>query len=177
MSKVASRPPHRRKSKPQPEVRTAVRHLLMQSAAFVQLSRRAQTRIVQDTVLVSDYLVQPPHDLVDARRNLIERVDFPAFVASLIKGVFQAIVDSSIEQMEAYGKLIADVAKSVNTFSDQNLSESQARDYLVAHFPDLFQTDNGKKKPAKAVIRRLATKRQQLLATMVLMGINRIVRH
>ena len=42
-----------------------------------------------------------------------KKVDFPKFVGGLIKNVFQAIVERSIEQMRAYGELIANVAKTV----------------------------------------------------------------
>jgi hypothetical protein len=172
MSTVASREPLRRKSQSPPEVRQAVKDLLTRSSAFVELSPKAQTRIAHDTVLVVDYLVRPARDVGDASGNLIERVDFPAFVASLIKGVFHAIVDSSIQQMKAYGKLVADVAGSLNKFRDQNLSDNQARNYLSSRFPQFFRGTRGRK---KRIPLRLATKRQQLLATMLLMGINRIV--
>src|SRR5205823_14603935 len=70
---------------------------------------------------------------------LLQKVNFPTFVASLIQGVFHAIVQASIEQMEAYGKLVASVAKSLNDFRDENVSDNQGRDHLVEQFPDLFK--------------------------------------
>jgi hypothetical protein len=148
----------------------------------------------------------------------LDAVDFPAFVGGLIQGVFHAIVQSSIEQMDAYAHLVADVAKTLNQFRDENVSENEARDHLVSQYPDLFEinidtgeegaqprvrmkedadesagvekvkdlpvdggpvssldddTVEGKLVPAART--QLATSRQQLLATMVLMGINRIV--
>lgn len=158
---------------------------------------------------------------------LIEGVNFPAFVSGLIEGVFHSIVKSSIEQMEAYGKLVADVSKSLNQFRDDNTTANQGRDHLVEQFPDLFELQMpgdddpfgsfGDSAPAgprvalregvderQAVARvnaslpldkpvtklddelveallvpaartQIATGRQQLLATMVMMGINRIV--
>jgi len=161
---------------------------------------------------------------------LLQAVNFPTFVSGLIEGVFHAIVKSSIEQMQAYGKLVADVAKTLNQFRDENVTENQGRDYLCDTFPDLFDisVDSGDgfgggdmsfadAPPAPRVVPRdgideasavkrvnasmtidggpitnldpetiegrlvpaarttLATSRQQLLATMVLMGINRIV--
>ena len=42
----------------------------------------------------------------------MQQVNFLDFVAGLIQGVFHAIVKSSIEQMEAYGKLVASVSRS-----------------------------------------------------------------
>jgi hypothetical protein len=152
---------------------------------------------------------------------LLQQVSFPTFVASLVQGVFHAIVESSIEQMEAYGRLVADVAKSLNQFRDENTTENQGRDHLVDQFPDLFEIsmesdaetgpsarvrlregadedaavkkvngsgmpiaggelksiddDTIEEKLVPAARTQLATSRQQLLATMVLMGINRIV--
>ena len=160
MSKIASKI-----RRPSPAVRQGVRDLLTQSAAFSRLLPAKQSQIAHDTALVVDYLASPA-------RNTQE-VDFPAFVSSLMKGVFEAIVNVSIEQMKAYGKLVAAVSKSVDKFRDENVSENEARDYLLKRFPDLNLATTAKKKPA--AIRRLATQRQQTLATMVMMGINRIV--
>jgi hypothetical protein len=150
---------------------------------------------------------------------LLQQVNFPTFVASLVQGVFHAIVESSIEQMEAYGRLVADVAKSLNQFRDENVSANQGRDHLTDTFPDIFAIDvdtgeegaqprvrvrDGVDEDAAlqrinsslpveggpvrslddetieeslvpAARTQLATSRQQLLATMVLMGINRII--
>jgi hypothetical protein len=170
---------------------------------------------------------QPPQFRAQAAREgaavagaLLQAVNFPDFVSGLIKGVFHAIVQSSIEQMEAYGRLVADVAKTLNQFRDENVTENQGRDHLVEQFPDVFKIDvdtgeDGDAQPRvtvrdgvdeDAALKRvndslpmdggglssldddelqqkavpaartqLATSRQQLLATMVLMGINRIV--
>ena len=158
---------------------------------------------------------------------LIQGVNFPGFASGLIEGVFHSIVKSSIEQMEAYGKLVADVSKSLNQFRDDNTTANQGRDHLVEQFPDIFQLQlPGEEDPfgsfgdaaptgPRVVLRdgvdekqamarmnaslpldkpitkiddalveallvpaaqtQLATGRQQLLATMVMMGINRIV--
>ncbi|WP_295386047.1 hypothetical protein [uncultured Thiodictyon sp.] len=164
---------------------------------------------------------------------LLQAVNFPEFVAGLIDGVFHSIVQSSMQQMEAYSKLVSDVAKSLNEFRDENVTQNQGRDQLVEQFPDLFQlsidtggwgdfgssgdSGTGSQSPAgprvtlregvnePAAIARLnqslplaqplsrldddlvesvlvpaartqvASSRQQLLATMVMLGINRIV--
>ncbi len=153
----------------------------------------------------------------------MKSVNFPKFVSSLIKGVFHAIVEASMEQMEAYGNLVKSVAQSLDSFRDENVSANQGRDHLVDQFPDVFQLgvnpdDQGNPQPrlqlrdgvdedaalkqinssslasaagpmksldledednerrlVEAARTHVATGRQQLLATMVLMGINRIV--
>ena len=146
--------------------------------------------------------------------RMINEVNFPAFVASLLKGTFQAIVDASIQQMKAYGELVQSVAMSLNDFRDQNVSPEQGGKHLVSKYPKTFQMgvlesgepgatlrpdadldnlpdfmkDFGLGSPVDdledpEVMERLvsaardevARGRQQLLATTVLMGINRII--
>ena len=150
---------------------------------------------------------------VAAAGALLQQVDFPTFVSSLVQGVFKAVVASSIEQMKAYGELVQSVAMSLNDFRDQNVSVNQGRDHLVSKFPNLFQVnivdgqprvgtrpgagfdnlpnfkqelglveDVGdldeetiEEKLVPAARDSLARSRQQMLATMVMMGINRII--
>ena len=145
--------------------------------------------------------------------ELLRQVNFPAFVAELIQGVFQAVVDASIQQMRAYGELVQGVVMSLNDFRDANVTQNQARDHLVSKFPNLMQiniTDQGPRAGLRpgadtdelpnissmlgmdgeitdlddemieeqlvpAARNDLARSRQTLLATMLLMGINRIV--
>jgi len=70
---------------------------------------------------------------------LMEKVNFPEFVAGLIKGVFHAIVQSSIQQMDAYSQMVGQVAKSLQQFRDENVTENQGRDHIVERFPDLME--------------------------------------
>ena len=148
-----------------------------------------------------------------AYTSMIRDVNFPAFVAGLIDGVFNAIVTSSIKQMEAYADLVKNVSKSVDDFMKDNISENSARDYLAGRYPDHLEVDTSGQQPVlkpkqgsddnalpnffsdlgltqpvqslddetpeqtlvPAARKRMAMDRQQLLATMVLMGINRLV--
>lgn len=73
--------------------------------------------------------------------NLVQTVDFPAFVSGLVQGVFQAIVDASIQQMEAYGELLAATAKSVGQFADDHIADDQAREQVAQRFPSLVKVD------------------------------------
>jgi hypothetical protein len=180
-------------------------------AAARQLSSNANSE--------GKFVAQGAREGAEVAGVLLRQVEFPAFVSGLIEGVFHSIVKSSIEQMEAYGKLVADVAKTLNQFRDENVSVNQGRDHLVEQFPDTFMldVDTGEdgvtgprvrmrdgvderealqkvnslpieggpltsisdeaieEKAVPAARTQLATSRQQLLATMVLMGINRIV--
>lgn len=176
-------------------------------------SRHAPARALQDGSRPDDDKTDSQY-VGDAGRQfaeVVDTVDFPGFVAELIQGVFQAVVDASIQQMEAFAELVANVAKSVDQFMQDNVSEDQARDYLVSQYPDHLEADleAGRIRPkadadpdsvpnflqdlglpfdldditdeeterelVSAGRKRVAMDRQQMLATMVLMGLNRIV--
>jgi hypothetical protein len=153
------------------------------------------------------------HQGAEAMANLVERVNFPRFVAGLIDGVFNAIVTSSIKQMEAYADLVKNVSTSVDQYMKDNVTENNARDYLAERYPSHLEIDIDGKQPrlkgrkdaddenmpdfagdlgvdrqvtsldddtvekqlVPAARRRIAMDRQQLLATMVMMGVNRLV--
>ncbi len=145
-------------------------------------------------------------------RDTLNAIAFPTFVADLIKGTYSAIVDASIKQMEAYAKLLENVAMTVDQFMANNISDNQSRDYLAAMYPEHMAVDvqenqatlrvrdnsDEREKPnfqqqfglnsdidlndetveqvlVPAARRQMAQMRQQVLATMVMMGINRIV--
>lgn len=105
------------------EVRATPTRLLSASRVFNLLPQPAQETIARDTSVAAD---------------LIAAVDFPNFVASLIAGVFDAIVTTSIEQMEAYAQLVAAVAASVHDFLNDTITENEMRDHLADQFPDLL---------------------------------------
>jgi hypothetical protein len=147
-------------------------------------------------------------------RAALEAVDFPSFVAELIHGTFQAIVDATAQQIREYARLVASLAQTTEQFGRENVSPNQVRFGLAERHPaDLFvvvpktgergepalkprrKDDAGS--PAwlseyglageeltaelaegallQAGQRTLAEERMQNLATMVLLGINRIV--
>lgn len=145
-------------------------------------------------------------------RDTLNAIAFPTFVADLIKGTFQAIINASLQQMEAYGTLLANVAKTVDQFMADNISDNNARDWLANAYPSHFKVDTrdegprvrvrdgadergkpdfrgtlgieedvdlsddaAEEKLVPAARRYLARSRHQLLSTMMLMGINRIV--
>jgi hypothetical protein len=145
---------------------------------------------------------------------LSDEIDFPAFVASLIHGTFDAIVDASIRQMESYSDLVSAVAKTTEQFTEENVTLNQARDWLVQQFPQDLALDltgsprvvpklregddpdeprspewleqfqlGGEELTTELLEEQLVPRartnvgqgRQQLLATMVLLGLNRVV--
>jgi len=73
---------------------------------------------------------------------LSDEIAFPAFVAGLVHGTFDAVVDSAIRQMESYASLVSAVAKPLEDFTRENVSENQAKDWLVQQYlKDLYLRD------------------------------------
>ncbi len=145
--------------------------------------------------------------------RLIREVNFPAFVSSLVKGTFNAVVDASITQMQAYAELVKSVAMSLGDFRDANVDQAAGRDHLLKKYPQVFKQetrDEGTRlgflddfdfdnvpdfarelnlpeavaEPDEEYVEQVlvpaardevARSRQQLLATTILMGINRII--
>ena len=147
-----------------------VKELLARNSSFAQLPRQMQSQIARDMTSIAAYLTEIPRKA--AGETPVQQVDFPEFVAGLVMGVFQAIVTYSIEQMNEYAELLARVSKGLDRFRDENLSNKQAHAFLTERCLDCFKVRRPKPLSPKS---RPATNRQQLLATMVMMGINRIV--
>jgi hypothetical protein len=99
-----------------------VKTLLGRSAAWRGLPEDERQRIAQDTVAVVARMAAEERDA---------SVDFPAFVASLVKGTFEAIVDGSIQQMEAYAAMVRWVAESVAAFAAEHVEGGEDRDHLT----------------------------------------------
>lgn len=66
---------------------------------------------------------------------LADAIDFPTFVASLVHGTYDAIVDSSIKQVESFADLVGAVAKPLEQFTQENVTDGQARAWLVEQHP------------------------------------------
>jgi hypothetical protein len=144
---------------------------------------------------------------------LRDEIDFPAFVAGLVHGTFDAVVDASIRQMESFADLVSAVARTVDEFTRDNVTTGQVIDWLIERYPNDLQVDPESRRAGKprliarhaeddeeneplwladfgldgwltqdvidetlipAARRRIGESRHQMLATMVLMGMNRI---
>jgi hypothetical protein len=66
----------------------------------------------------------------------LRAIAFPTFVADLIRGTFDAIVTSSIREMEAYGELISNVSRTVEEFESVQITPNQARQWLIERYPE-----------------------------------------
>jgi hypothetical protein len=156
-------------------------------------------------------------DMIDDQRHLnrridqagqlagefIDEIDFPKFVRDLVKGVFDANLEVTLKQMEAFQKLLKTATASVATFINK-IDDTAAFGYLAENQPDMFslgfpddaETDeNGEKKPAltdkegnkldigdnevKAKIMEakiaMAKEQRAMLREVILMGVTRLV--
>jgi hypothetical protein len=146
--------------------------------------------------------------------DALAAVNFSGFVAGLVTGAFQAIVDATAQQVKEYASLVASISQSVESFSRDNVSPGQVRAWLAERYASDLQVQlpaAGAAGSARLVPQpgsagtspswlanfglqgeelsdqltegplldaaqpRLGEERLQTLATMVLMGINRIV--
>jgi hypothetical protein len=158
---------------------------------------------------------KPGTEVIGQRaRAALEAVDFPSFVAELINGTFQAIVDATAQQIREYAKLVSSLAQTVDQFARENVTPNQVRfaladrhpQDLVVVVPNAGERGTPRLRPRKkddadspswlaqyglkdqeltdeltegALLEAgrmgMAEERMQNLATMVLLGINRIV--
>jgi hypothetical protein len=133
-------------------------------------------------------------------------------VAALVHGTFDAIVDATIRQMEAFADLVSAVAKDVEQFTNENVTPNQAKDWLAKQYPQDLQVSFNDGQPSlqprgtqdnldnappwlseygldgqllstelideqlvPMARKRIGQNRLQTLATMVLLGMNRVV--
>ncbi len=66
----------------------------------------------------------------------VQNLGFVDFTAGLINGTFDAIIGATIKQMEAYAKLVADLAKTLAQFQVENVSDAQINAHLSNRYPD-----------------------------------------
>jgi hypothetical protein len=183
----------------------------VQARALADATNDLKERLSKDPGAVGkDFRAGAMREGTEQFGELVNKVDFPNFVGGLVQGVFQAVVNASIQQMEAYGELLSACAKTAEQFADDHITDGQARDWVANKHPSLVSVDTSGE---RAVLRprpdapegqnvgqalrmkddvdlssdegeaavvahaklEMAKQRQQLMATMVMLGINRIV--
>jgi hypothetical protein len=96
------------------------------------VARPTQPRSLPASVGVSSQAVTTAVDAVKSVQNL----GFVEFTTGLINGTFDAIIAATIKQMDAYAKLVADLAKTLDQFQAENVSDAQINAHLAGHYPD-----------------------------------------
>lgn len=147
----------------QAEMRRDLEKIAAYTAALVQDEWATAAKLGQKPMLKTESLAAPApvkamadkkpaadefspraaSQVAQVTKDTLNAIAFPTFVADLIKGTFQAIVNASIQQMEAYGALLANVAKTVDQFMGDNISDNNARDYLASSYPNHFRIETG----------------------------------
>lgn len=138
----------------------------------------------------------------DLAGDFVDQVDFPGFVRDLLKGVFDANLEVTIKQMEAFTNLMKAATASLSKFITQ-IDDTAAFGYLADSKSDEFSMDfddeekdgQGNPKPvltdkdgnrldigdnevkAKIMDAKIAMAREQraLLRETLLMGVTRLV--
>jgi hypothetical protein len=80
-------------------------------------------------------------------RETLNAVAFPTFVADLIHSTFNAITQSSIQQIEAYVRLLDNVSRTVDQFMNNSVSDAQAHAWLAEMYPNHIRLDGGRAVP------------------------------
>jgi hypothetical protein len=80
-------------------------------------------------------------------RRILNAVSFPRFVTELVNGVFKAVLDSNMQQMNAYVELLNNVSASTEGFADANFGAPRARQWLAERFPGSFEVRGGGGEP------------------------------
>jgi hypothetical protein len=96
---------------------TQVRKRTRGSQAANAFASALTRQIARDTGKIADYLAVSATPA--GMQDLVDNVSYPEFVATLIEGTFNAAVDASIQQMEAYAELVKDVARTVDQFAKE----------------------------------------------------------
>lgn len=153
---------------------------LQSSPAFGGLpsEKQEQLRARLSSAYAAALANQPKFDAEEALQTLqddglaadfLNELNFPKFVRDLLKGTFEAIVNASIRQMEAYAELLKAASASVSQFA-REVSDKEARAYL--------ESMTGAGNPPRATALRaaktaLARQQRRLLREVMLIGISR----
>jgi hypothetical protein len=122
-----------------------------QRALYRDVYRRHVNRLVQPPTARAFAEPKKAGDLIDDKRHLnqridqageiagsfVDEVDFPGFVTDLLKGVFDANLKVTLDQMEAYQKLLKAATQSLTAFMSKIKPEA-AFGYLAENNSDEF---------------------------------------
>ena len=188
------------------ETRTTGARLTPATASAQEAPAAPPSRPALSAAQANDFSPRAASQIGNITQQTLRAIAFPTFVADLIRGTFDAILQTNIQQMDAFNRMLGNVSKTVDQFMADNISDEQAHGWLAQTYPRHLTLSGGKAVPRDgadsqpppdferelhvsasldeasieetllpAARRRLAETRLQMLSTMVLMGINRIV--
>ena len=71
-----------------------------------------------------------------AAARQLQDLGFVQFTSGLVDGVFNTIIASTVKQMDAYSKMVADVSKSLAQFQAENVPPARVTAHLAERYPD-----------------------------------------
>jgi hypothetical protein len=99
----------------------ALARLVKDAGALQELEAGAQLELRRSALKVRGYLTRrsAPAALAHAQRRspTLEEIDLRSFVTALVRSTFDAIVNASVQQVDAYAELLKDLAKTVDQFT------------------------------------------------------------
>ena len=90
----------------------------------------------------SNFKQQATSRVGSVTQSTLKAISFPAFVSDLIKGTFGAILDATTSQMDSFMELLDNVSKTVEQFENENVSDTQAAQWLAQQYPKHIQLVN-----------------------------------
>jgi hypothetical protein len=96
----------------------ALGRLIKDAPALAELEPAAQIELRRSSLQAMGYLTRRPGSSAQAhpkrRTPTLEEIELRSFVTALVRGTFGAIVNASVQQMEAYAELLKNVATTVD---------------------------------------------------------------
>jgi len=113
-------------------VRDEVRQILTRSPAYRALQTDERGELGASLETAAEALTGQELESLD-KHGRLNTIDLREFIKELIGGTFQAVVDASLQQMRAYGELLAQVASSPDDFVRDRPGRTSIREALTEH--------------------------------------------
>lgn len=126
---------------------------LREAPAFQELAEERRREVASNLILIANFLAPPPGPPRAGKGALGRKsgpspvasksVQLPEFVRALLAGSFQAVVDASAQQMDAYAALVAEVARSVDQLRADADSRTEVATRLEHALRKIFAGEPG----------------------------------
>jgi len=131
--------------------------LMREAPAFQSLAEGRRRGVASDLAVIANFLEPepgPPRAGKGSRAAFGRKsgpvlaatarpVELPVFVRALLSGTFQAVVDASVQQMEAYAELVAATARSVDQLRADADSRTEVASQLERALREIFSRERG----------------------------------
>ena len=113
----------------------------------VEMAKTATGGLASAQAAADDFRPAAADQIGRVTRETLNAVAFPTFVADLIHSTFNAITQSSVQQIEAYVRLLENVSKTVDQFMNSSVSDAQAHAWLAEMYPSHIRLEEGRAVP------------------------------